>query len=144
MKILIFSLFCLCLANFCQGESKIWSCVVYAKAGKGNVDPSLSNYTNDMQRIFGYRHYEILGSQWSSHPIDQPNCIAPTKEFVLKFIPLTVSTNKSKFYLKLYQNKDILLKSRIRLPYKSPLYIAGPSYGSGKLIFILEVKPESK
>lgn len=130
--------------TWCHGETKFWSCVVYAKMGKDKTDLSLSKYTNDMQRIFGYQHYEILGSQWSSHSIDQPNCLAPTKEFSIKLIPLAVPTDQEKFYLKLYQKKEILLKSRIRMPQESPLYIAGPTYGKGKIIFILDAKSELK
>jgi len=144
MKNLFGLLFFFLFAVFCRGEFKFWSCVVYAKLGKSKTDSSLDPYTNDMQRIFGYQHYEILGSQWSSHSIDQPNYLAPTQEFALKLIPLTVPTDTEKFYLKLYQKKDILLKSRIRLPQKSPLYIAGPSYGKGKIIFIIDVKTEPK
>ena len=142
MKIIIVSLFFFVLTTFSQAEPKIWSCAVYAKAGEGEVDSALNQYTNDMQRIFGYHNFEIMDSQWSSQPMDQPNCMTLTKEFALKLVPLTVLPDKSKFYLKLYQKKDILLKSRVHLPDKSPLYIAGPAYGKGKIIFILEVKSQ--
>lgn len=144
MKILILSLFCFGLVPISQGEPRIWSCVVYAKSGKGNIDPLLSSYTNDLKRIFGYCHYEIVGSEWSKQSINQQNWIMPTREFFLKLTPLTNWNSHSQFEMELYQNKDILLKSRFRMPHETPLYIAGPSYGKGKLIFILEVKPEPK
>jgi hypothetical protein len=130
------------MASVVQSEPKIWSCVVYGKAGEGNIEPSLNPYTNDMQRIFGYRHYEIIGSQWSENSPDQPNWLKPTKEFVLKLTPLKTTPKGSQFYLKLYQNqkREVLLKSRLCMPHSKPLYIAGPAYGKGKIIFILEMK----
>ena len=136
-----FSFFIL-LTGLCKAQPKIWSCVVYAKAGQGSIDPILNNYTNEMKRIFGYCHYDVIGSRWSTHSIDQPNWIMPTKEFFLKLTPLTNWNNLCQFEMELYQKREILLKSRFRMPHQSPLYIAGPSYGKGKIIIILEVKTQ--
>ncbi|MBX7157688.1 MAG: hypothetical protein K1X66_04800 [Verrucomicrobiae bacterium] len=129
-------------SSLSQAQSKIWSCVVYGKMGEGNVESALTPYTNEMQRIFGYRHYEIIGSQWTDRALDQPNWLKPTKEFILKLSPVSTASNNSQFYLKLYQDqkREVLLKSRLRMSPATPLYIAGPAYGKGKIIFILEMK----
>ena len=45
-----------------------------------------------------------------------------------------------KVQLELYVKKKLVVTSEAKLAREAPLYIRGPSWGRGRLIFILEVR----
>ena len=42
--------------------------------------------------------------------------------------------------LELYRDKDLLVTTEVKLAKDAPLYIRGPQWGGGQLVFLLEVQ----
>ena len=67
----------------------------------------------------------------------------PTKEVFLKIDSLGSAKGKGlRLNLQLWQDKNVLVKTETILR-KEPLFIAGPDWGDGRLIMVVELRKES-
>lgn len=122
-------------------EQRVWGCLAHANLKSVPSDPRLITFTNQLQKVFGYPHYDIVGATWGTEPANKENMVIPTKEYYAKLVPLGTDDKQiQKYSLDLYQKEKVLLKSTISMPTNAPLFIAGPVFGSGQLVFILELR----
>ncbi len=120
----------------------IWSALVLAT----NEQPSkpapvdLKTFAGGLKTVFGYNTFYLLGAKQKQILKGGEVWIVPTKKVFLKVRCLDRTEVDYKVQLELYVRKKLVVTSEAKLARGAPLYIRGPSWGRGRLIFILEVR----
>lgn len=120
----------------------IWSALVLAtnEHPQKAVPAELKPFASGLKTIFGYNTFYLLGAKQKQILKGSETWIVPTKEVFLKVRCLDRSEVDYKVQLELYVKKKLVVTSDAKLARGAPLYIRGPSWGRGRLIFILEVR----
>ena len=120
----------------------IWSALVLAtnEHPPKPVPAELEPFVGGLKTVFGYNSFYLLGAKKKEIVKGSEVWIVPTKEVFLKVRCLDRSEVDYKVQLELYVKKKLVVTSEAKLARGAPLYIRGPSWGKGRLIFILEVR----
>jgi len=120
----------------------IWSGVVLATNIETPTAPNeeLAPIEEKLKSVFGYNHYELIGSHLEL--MDEPNerWLIPSKVFCLR---ANSKHGKGKTYLlnlQLFQRTKMLAEFDAKVTAQSPLVIRGPLCGKGQLLFVLRVQ----
>lgn len=125
-----------------QAEDRIWAALVLATnetPPKPTPEP-LSNFAPDLQKIFGYNSFYVLGEKRKRICENTEEWIVPSKEVFLHLACVGQDVASYELTLDLYAHKKLVLTSRVKLARGAPLYIRGPQWGRGQLIYILEIR----
>ncbi len=123
-------------------DDRVWSALVLAtnESPAKPMPQDLESFGDDLRKIFGYNSFYILGEK-------RKRVVEGTEEWLISskavFLKLTaVNKNMASYELKLdlYANKSLALTSRVKLAREDPLYIRGPQWGNGQLIYILQIQ----
>lgn len=123
-------------------EDKIWTGIILAdNSGKdgvvrvGNRWPAaMSGREKQLQRIFGYRHFKILGQTQRKIRSGEEDWLVPSKNFYLKVDTKQKIPGGYLMNLQLWQEKKMLVEATVKIRKTGPLYIRGPQIGRGQLI----------
>ncbi|MBS0660002.1 MAG: hypothetical protein JSR82_17315 [Verrucomicrobia bacterium] len=123
-------------------EDKIWTGIILADtAGKdgpvrvGNRWPgAMGGREKQLQRIFGYRHFKILGQTQRKIRTGEEDWLVPSKNFYLKVDTKQKIPGGYLMNLQLWQDKKMLVEATVKIRKTGPLYIRGPLVGRGQLI----------
>jgi len=128
------------------GQDTIWSGVVIAtNVASPKPPPSeLREFAGRLKRVFGYNQFELLGS--ATKPIGNrtENWLVPSQNFWLGVHARRAMSKEARggylLNLELFQDHRPLVDTEAKLAPGSPLFIRGPSYGSGQVIIVLQVQ----
>ncbi len=121
---------------------RIWSALVLAT----REDPArpapeaLEKFSPAIARVFGYNSLYLLGEKKRDLASGGEAWLVPTKEFFFRVQCLAQEPTFYQVRLELYQDKTLLVTTDVRLAKDAPLYIRGPQWGRGQLIFVLDVR----
>lgn len=123
-------------------EDKIWTGLILADtAGKdgpvrvGNRWPgAVAGREKQLQRIFGYRHFKVLGHTQRKIRTGGEDWLVPSKHFYLKVDTKHKIPGGYLMNLQLWQEKKMLVETNVKIRKTGPLYIRGPQVGRGQLI----------
>jgi len=120
----------------------IWSALVLAtnEHPPKSAPVELKNFSQGLRTVFGYNTFYLLGAKQKEILKGSEVWIVPTKQVFLKVRCLDRTEVDYRVQLELYVKKKLVVTSEARLARGAPLYIRGPSWGRGRLIFILEVR----
>jgi hypothetical protein len=104
---------------------RIWSALALAPA---------------IKEIFGYNSLYLLGEKRRELFYGGEEWLIPTKEFFFKIQCLSQEVTSYLLRIELYREKNLLVTTEAKLAKDAPLYIRGPQWGRGRLIFVLEVR----
>ena len=131
------------LGSVTAAESdRIWSALVLGT----NEDPSapvpekIKDFAPTLEKIFGYNSFYLMGRKTRGLVKGDEAWLIPTREFFLGVECLAREETYYKLRIELYRKDELLLTTEARLARDAPLYIRGPLWGSGQLIFVLEVQ----
>jgi hypothetical protein len=129
-----------------QPHDRIWSAVIVATSVERPKEaPSeLRGYVPVLKKVFGYNQFEIAGS--ATEEIDEltDNWLLPSPVF-----PLSVTARRAVskevrggyvLNMKVFQGKEHVADTEVKLAPGSPLFIRGPLYGKGQIIIALQVQ----
>lgn len=125
-----------------RAEDSIWAALVLAT----NEQPAkpapkeLAPYTGGLRAVFGYNTFYLLGDKTKKIGAGVDAWIVPTKKVFLKVRSVARKENFYALQLELYVRKKVVVTSDVKLGRGAPLYIRGPAWGRGRLIFVLEVR----
>lgn len=131
-----------CGAATARAASDVWSALVLA----GNEQPAqpapkkLQPYETALASTFGYNSFYLMGDVTKSIRKGDEEWIVPTKEVFMKIRCLDRNDGIYRLQIELYVKKKMVADSEVKLARGAPLYVRGPGYGRGRLIFILEVR----
>ena len=136
-------LFLACGAPLARAEGdRIWSALVLATKDSppSPIPDGLEKFAPAIKKIFGYNSLYFLGEKKRDLVSGGEQWLVPSKEFFFKVQCLSQGPTSYMLRIELYRDKSLLLTTEANLAKDAPLYIRGPAWGSGQLIFLLEVR----
>ncbi|HEY5704509.1 MAG TPA: hypothetical protein VIS96_02930 [Terrimicrobiaceae bacterium] len=136
-------LFMVCGTPGARAEGdRIWSALVLATKENppGPIPGALEKFAPAIKRIFGYNTLYLLGEKKRALIWGGEEWLVPSKEFFFKVQCLSQEVTFYTLGIELYRDKNLLLTTEAKLAKDAPLYIRGPAWGKGQLIFLLEVR----
>jgi hypothetical protein len=138
------ALACLLLAGAALGARAegIWTALVLGT----NEQPSkpapkaLAPYVKGLETVFGANTVYLLAAKLQAIEKGHEEWIVPTKQVFLKLRCLDRAPGAYTLQLELYVKQRLVVSSEVSLKRGAPLYIRGPAWGKGRLVFILEVQ----
>ena len=136
----------LAFAFSARAEDKIWTAVVLAtnSASPKETPKELRDSLPKLKRVFGYNQFEVIGS--ASDKIEDGSALrlAPTQSFWMQAKARRTTSKEARggylLSLQLFHDKRQLVDTETRLAPGSPLFIRGPEYGKGQIVFALMIE----
>jgi hypothetical protein len=121
---------------------RIWSALLLAtrEDPPGPVPKALEKFAPSIRKIFGYDSFYLLGEKKRDLLSGGEEWLVPSKEFFFKVQCLSRAETSYSLRIELYHDKNLLVTTEAKLARDAPLYIRGPAWGRGQLIFLLEVR----
>ena len=121
---------------------RIWSALLLAtkEDPPGPVPRALEKFAPSVRKIFGYNSLYLLGEKKRDLISGGEEWLVPSKEFFFKVQCLSQEETWYSLRIELYRDKNLLVTTEAKLAREAPLYIRGPAWGKGHLIFVLEVR----
>lgn len=125
-----------------RGEDRIWSALVLGTTEKPPkpVPRELARDADALRAVFGANTFYLLGAKKQKLREGTAEWIVPSREVFLKLRCLDRGPAAYTLQIELYVRKKLVVTSKVSLARGAPLYIRGPAWGRGRLIFILEVQ----
>lgn len=125
-------------------EGQVWGALIYAsdtapQGGNNETPPaSLKNLPERLGKAFPYKHYQILGQHLQDVFREYESWVVPSKDLFLKVDSKGPAVGGGvNLHLQFWRDQQVLVKTDVVLKANSPLFIAGPTWREGKLIFVL-------
>jgi hypothetical protein len=121
---------------------RIWSALALAtiEHSAAAVPKPLETLAPAINAIFGYNSLYLLGEKKRQLFSGGEEWLIPSKEFFFKIQCLSQEVTSYLLRIELYREKNLLVTAEAKLSKDAPLYIRGPQWGTGLLIFVLEVR----
>jgi hypothetical protein len=121
---------------------RIWAALILAtKENPPAATPAaLEKFAGPIKRIFGYNSLYLLGERKRDLFFGGEEWLVPTKDFFFKVECLSQGVASYTLRIELYHEKSLLMTTEAKLAKDAPIYIRGPAWGRGQLIFLLEVR----
>ena len=124
-------------------DGKVWGALIYASNGEAaalgdGVPSELSDLSIRLGKVFPFKRFEILGQHTQDIFRAYESWVVPSKDLFLKLDSKgPVDSNGINLNLQFWNKEQVLVKTDTVLRKDSPLFICGPSWRDGKLLFVL-------
>ena len=121
---------------------RIWSALVLATRENPPkpVPEELTDVAPAIKKVFGYSSLYLLGEKKRDLVSGGEEWLVPSREFFFKVQCLAREETFYRLRIELYRGEKLLLTTEVKLARDAPLYIRGPIWGEGQLIFLFEVR----
>ena len=129
-----------------SAEDKIWTAVVLATnvPAPKETRKELRECLPKLKRVFGYNQFEIVGSASDKIEDGSELRLAPTQTFWIQAKARRATSKEARggylLSLQFFNEKRQLVDTEARLAPGSPLFIRGPEYGKGQIVFALMIE----
>ena len=129
-----------------RAEDKIWTAVVLASnaASPKETPRELRDSLPKLKRVFGYNQFELIGSASDKIEDGSDLRLTPTQSFWIQAKARRATSKEARggylLSLQLFHDKRQLVDTETRLAPGSPLFIRGPEYGKGQIVFALMIE----
>jgi len=126
-------------------DGHVWGALIFAtnQADQltGAKEPEYSDLPrlhDRLARVFPFKHFEILGQHRQDIFREYESWVVPSRELFMK-IDSKGPADKGgvNLHLQVWREHQVLVKSDAVLRKDSPLFIGGPPWKEGRLIFVL-------
>jgi hypothetical protein len=113
-----------------------------AQEEKVVVDAALlKNTTTRLGKTFKYGHFHLIGRHTQKIFKEYESWVVPSKDLCLKMDSRGPADGGGvKLHLQLWQDKKVLVKSDTILRKDRPVFLGGPNWRGGRLIFVVLLK----
>jgi hypothetical protein len=95
-----------------------------------------------LHEVFGFKHYELLKSQEIGLHDEWEHWFMPRRDFFMRLEPLRHAPGEPRLIdYEIYKDGFIIAKGRYQAREDTPLFINGPDFNEGRLIFVIEPRP---
>jgi hypothetical protein len=95
-----------------------------------------------LHEVFGFKHYELVRSQEVMLHTEWVQWFVPRRDFFIRVEPLRREPGQPRLIdYEIYKDGFIVAKGRFEPHEGTPLFINGPDFHQGRLIFVLEPRP---
>ncbi|RBP37340.1 hypothetical protein DES53_11478 [Roseimicrobium gellanilyticum] len=128
-------------------DGLVWGALIYgtAKSPEGRSEAASPTDFPDLQKRLGkafpFKHFEILGQHSQVVFREYESWVVPSKDVFLKLDSKGTSMDGGlNLHLQFWQGQQVLVKTDTVLRKGSPLFIGGPKWRDGQVIFVLLLK----
>jgi hypothetical protein len=131
-------------------DGSVWGALIYATNEKGTaqaakaeaaVAENCPNLAKRLGQVFPYSHFELLGEHTQVVFREYESWVVPSKDVFLKVDSKGAAIDGGlNLHVQFWQGQQVLVKTDTVLQPNSPLFIGGPKWRDGQLIFVLMVK----
>lgn len=128
-------------------DGQVWGALIYgtSKAPDGKAEaaspPEFPDLQKRLGKAFPYKHFEILGQHNQVVFREYESWVVPSKDVFLKLDSKgTTMDGNLNLHLQFWQGQQVLVKTDTVLAKGSPLFIGGPKWRDGQVIFVLLLK----
>jgi hypothetical protein len=132
-------------------DGKVWGGLIYASNGEvGGIDkkllPSgLQDLSQRLAKVFSFAHFELLGHHNQDVFRQYESWVVPSRDLFLKVDSKGPAEGGGvNLHLQFWQEQQVLVKTDAMLRVDSPLFIGGPKWKDGQLIFVLMLTRQEK
>lgn len=126
-------------------DGKVWGALIYATdnakslvGSKEQAPPEFANLQARLGKVFKYQHFEILGQHLQDVFREYESWVVPTKDLFLKIDSKgPAKAGGMNLHLQFWRDQQVLVKTDATLRSGSPLFIGGPKWKDGQLVFVL-------
>ena len=126
-------------------DGKVWGALVYAtNDAKSSADTDhqapadFADIPERLGKVFPYQHFEILGQHLQDVFREYESWVVPTKDLFLKVDSKGPAKGGGmNLHLQFWRDQQVLVKTDAVLKANSPLFIGGPKWREGQLVFVL-------
>jgi hypothetical protein len=122
---------------------KVWVGLYMAENGPPPPDAMLApeKLHHRLHAVFGFKHYELVQAQEMELHSEWEQWFVPRKDFFIRVEPLHREPGQPKFIdYEIYKDGFIVAKGKYGPRDGMPLFINGPDFHQGRLIFVLEAR----
>lgn len=111
------------------------------EAEKSVPATTMASLRTRLAKAFPQKNYQLLGLHTQNLLKDYESWVVPSKELCLKIDSRGIAANGGiNLHLQLWQEKKVLVKSDTILKPGQPIFIGGPDWRKGRLIFVVMLK----
>ncbi|WP_395742373.1 hypothetical protein [Prosthecobacter sp.] len=130
-------------------DGHVWGALIFATndaskltGAKEEAHADLPKLHERLGKVFPYKHFEILGQHRQDIFREYESWVVPSRDLFMKIDskgPATKDGVKDgvNLHLQVWHQHQVLVKSDAVLRKDSPLFIGGPPWKDGRLIFVL-------
>lgn len=124
-------------------DGRIWGALFFATPEEvdtpGGAD--IAKTLSQLGKAFPEKNFHLLGEHMQEIFSEYESWVVPSKDLFLKIDSKGPTENNDgvNLHLQLWQEKNVLLKTDVILR-KEPIFIAGPRWGKGQLIMVIELR----
>ncbi|MFC1885064.1 hypothetical protein ACFL2O_09860 [Thermodesulfobacteriota bacterium] len=130
-----FILVCTALPARAQDKISIVVKTVLASQGEEYIDPSLKDLAKELQSVFRYSSYRLLGQDKMSLGKGQTGTASLPGDRSLKITPLSTKGDRVTLKLEIIKGGRQIFQTEARLRNRSSITVGGPKYKGGYLLF---------
>ena len=108
---------------------------ILASQEAGGIDPNLRNLAKDLQSVFRYSSYELIGQNSLRLSLDKPGNVSLPGKRKMLITAEGISGGRATLKLEIYRGKRKNFQTVIRLRNKSSVTVGGPKFRNGYLLF---------
>jgi hypothetical protein len=108
---------------------------ILASNQKGSVDPRLKNVVGELQSVFKYSSYELIGTEQMQLGLKQTGTAPLPGKRVLKVTPHRITGDRVEMRLVIIRKKKKLFQTVVSLLNGGSIFVGGPKHKGGYLLF---------
>jgi hypothetical protein len=126
-------------------DGRVWGALVFASDAKpegAHAPPAeFPDLFKRLGKAFPYKHYHVIGEHNQPLFREYETWVVPSKDFFLKLDSKGVAKRGGiNMQLQFWQGQKVLVKTDVVLQPGSPLFIQGPKWRDGHIVFVLVLK----
>lgn len=129
-------------------EGKVWGALIFATNDAAQLSnspekppDSLPKLNERLAKVFSFQHFEILGQHQQDIFREYESWVVPSRDLFLKIDSKgPAESGGVNLHLQVWREQQVLVKSDAVLRPGSPLFIGGPKWKGGRLIFVLSLE----
>ena len=127
-------------------DAKVWGALVFATNDdaeaatmpKVDVPAEFADIPSRLAKVFEWKRYEVIGQHLQDVFREYESWVVPTKDLFLKVDSKgPAEAGGMNLHLQFWRDQQVLVKTDAVLKAESPLFIAGPKWRQGRLLFVL-------
>ena len=99
------------------------------------VDPQLKRHIGELQSMFNYTSYRLLSSESLNLSVGQSGVVSLPGDRRLKITPHKIHGSRADIALQMIKKNRTVFETQIQLLNRGSLFVGGPTYQNGNLIF---------
>jgi hypothetical protein len=128
-------------------DGRVWGALIFATndaaeltGGMDQAPANLPRLSERLAKVFPFKHFQILGQHQQDIFREYESWVVPSRELFMKIDSKGPAENGGvNLHLQVWREQQVLVKSDAVLKNGSPLFIGGPTWKGGRLIFILSL-----